>query len=79
VIVARILCAMAITNIRIKRQKHGVRLVSCAVDGRHVEPFYVYPEALEMYKSDADFVSYLERSARGLLQQFGDKYGRRVA
>jgi len=67
-------------NLQIKLQKEGVRLVTCVVDGHPVEPFYVYPDAYEKFGGlTPRFFQYLERSARSILDQFGDRYGRKVA
>jgi hypothetical protein len=69
---------VALNHVRIKKESGGVRLVTCVVDGRPVEPFYVYPYAYEKYGHDEkQLFQYLERQATAILDQFGDKYGRK--
>jgi hypothetical protein len=57
----------------------GLREIFCVVDGRKVDPFIVYPDAYERFPNEKDFLAFIERQARSILESFQGARGRNAA
>ena len=51
----------------ISQMPGGLREVRCVLDGKRVEPFIVYPDAIKMFPEKSRFLAYLERSAKNVV------------
>jgi len=68
-----------LSQLRIRKDKGGLRAVNAVLDGVRVPEFIVYPQALETYPKERDFLAYIERMARAILESSGDARLRRSA
>ena len=61
-----------LSDLRIRKEKSGLRTVNAVLDGKRVPEFIVYPQAFEMYPEERDFLAYVERQARAILELNAD-------